>query len=317
VIRSGLLQQVTDVISRSGFAVVIFLGLTLTGNCGALPSLGTTPLKADNFSALQAYLFANKPDLGQFRLRGPFPVTEKEDFELRLSAKERIKTDLYLSAHGAKAPLAIFMHGYGSTKQDHRYQAMHLASWGVHSLVLDLPAQSAWVGNGRGLAKVVKFIQSSPGVIDNGVDANKIVLIGHSFGAYSVTVALASGAKVSGAVLLDPATADSRSPSYLGRVTVPVIVLGADENIASTRNRDYFYRYIKRGVAEVSIKGANHEDAQFPSHFPETTEAFQFTFAGALTAAAIGFSGGKRNDYAMASFGTAIASGDLFNARKK
>ena len=224
---------------------------------------------------------------------------------------------MYLSSHGEKAPLAIFLHGYDSSKQDHSYQAMHLASWGVNSLVLDLRARAAWVNNGRLLARLVKLIQTSPDMIDSRIDMGRIILVGHSFGGYSVTVARAEGTSVLGAILLDPATVDSSAPSYLARVRTPTVVLGADEYVSSARNRNYFFRYIKGGVAEVSIKGANHEDAQSPSHFSNTTEEYQVTFISALTGAAISFSGGRGFDYAWESFGSAIAKDTLFNPRKK
>jgi fermentation-respiration switch protein FrsA (DUF1100 family) len=304
--------------NRSFFFVLAWL--VLIGGCvqtQAPPSLKVTPLKPATFSSLQQHLFTSKPDFDQFRLRGPFPVTEKADYEIRLSPKERISSDLYLSAHGEKAPLAIFMHGYDSSKQDHSYQAMHLATWGVHSLVLQLPARAAWVGNGRVLARVVKFIQTSPEIIDSRIDVSRIILVGHSFGGYSVTVALAEGASASGAILLDPATVDRASPSYLARVRAPVMVLGADEYVSSARNRNYFYRYIKGGVAEVSIKGANHEDGQSPSHFSGTTEEYQVTFISALTGAALSISGGRGFDFAWESFGNGTANDKLFNLRKK
>src|SRR5205814_5552545 len=101
-----------------------------------------------------------------------------------------------------------------------------------------------------------------------------------------------------GAILLDPATIGADLPKFLRRVAKPVIVLGADDDVAPTRNRDYFYEFVRSGVAELSIRGATHEDAQYPSETalqnfgldPDTTEELQVTFAAALTSAALSLS---------------------------
>lgn len=305
-------------ICRRGIVLIVLASLALVSGCARQPPrIEVTPLKPTTFNSLQLQLFTSRPNLDQFRSRGPFAVTAKPDSEIRLSVKERINSDLYLSSHGEKAPLAIFMHGYDGTKQDHSNQARHLASWGVHSLVLDLRARSAWVGNGRVLTRLVKTIRSSPDIIDPRIDLARIILVGHSFGGYSVTVALAEGTSALGAILLDPSTVDRAARNYIERVRTPTMVLGADEYVSSTRNRNYFFRFMKGGVAEISIKGANHEDAQSPSQHSNSTEEGQLAFISALTAAAMSFSGGRGIDYAWESFANAIANNTMFNPRKK
>src|SRR4030095_11638447 len=87
----------------------------------------------------------------------------------------------------------------------------------------------------------------------------------------------------------------------------------------------YFFRFIRSGVAEISIRNASHEDAQYPSEYalqafgidPYTTEELQITFASALTAAAFSLSSTGKFDYAWQSFGDALESGRVFKARKK
>src|SRR5205085_8583244 len=116
-------------------------------------------------------------------------------------------------------------------------------------------------------------------------------LVGHSFGGSAVAVALAEGVPAAGGILLDPAAIGKDLPNYLRRINKPVMLLGADDDVGSTRNRDYFYRFIRSGIAEISIRDAAHEDAQFPSEFslqnfgidPHTTEELQVTFVSALT----------------------------------
>ena len=289
-----------------------------------MPGLQQTSLRPKSIQELQQYLLTHPPDLALFRLRGPFAVDVHEDRELRISATERIETDLYLSASAEKAPLVIFLHGYETSKRAHAYQAMHVASWGMHSLSVQLSKHGPWIGNGRTLARIVNLIQSSPALVDRRIDPDRIVLVGHSFGGASVAVALAEGARAAGGVLLDPAAVGRDLPTYLRRIAKPVIVIGADDELSAARNRDYFYRYI-RSVMEVSVRDAVHEDAQYPSeysleHFgrdPYTTEESQVAFASAATAAAFSVSATGTFDYAWASFTPALENGTFFNAKKK
>ena len=291
--------------------------VTLAGGFARLPNIGVTSLKATTLIELQGYLLNHKADLDLFGLRGPFAVTMQKEFEIRLSITERINTDLFLSAHTEKAPLVIILHGFDSSKEDHTYQAMHLASWGMHSLSLQLPNKGPWVINGKTLAKFVQFIYRWPEIFDNHVDVKKIILVGHSFGGAAVAVALAEGAPATGAILLDPAAISRELPSYLSRIKKPVLILGADEHVSPARNRDYFYRFVRRGIAEVSIKDAIHEDAQFPSESMQATEELQVTFMRAMTSAAFSLSSTGKFDYAWASFGDVLKNGKFFNAKKK
>jgi len=303
------------------FAIAIAC-LALVSSCARLPSTGVTSLKPATMSELRGYLLSHKADLDQFRLRGPFAVAVQKDYEIRLSANERIDADLYLSAPAEKAPLVIFLHGYENSKEDHAYQAMHLATWGMHSLALQLPNNGPWVGNGRTLAKIVSYIYRRPEIIDSRIDVNRIILVGHSFGGSSVAIALAEGARAAGGILLDPAGVGKVLPNFLRRINKPVMLLGADEKVSSTRDRGYFYRYIRSGIAEVSIRDATHEDAQYPAELPlqlfeSTTEELQITFVSALTSAAFSLAHTGKFDYAWTSFGNAIDNGKLINAKKK
>jgi pimeloyl-ACP methyl ester carboxylesterase len=274
---------------------------------------------------LQRDLLVNKADVDQFRLRGPFAVATHSDYQLRLSASEHISADLYLSAPAERAPLVILLHGYDNTKEDHAYQAVHLASWGMHCLAVQLPNRGRWVRNARTLARMVDLIHRHPEVIDSRVDAKKIILVGHSFGASTVAITLAEHASSLGGILLDPAAVGKGLPALLTRIDKPVMVLGADESIFPARNRDYFYRFIRRRVAEISIRGAAHEDAQFrletaghaSGNESSATEEHQITFVSALTSAALSLASTGRFDYAWKSFDDATKSGKFINPRKK
>ena len=110
-----------------------------------------------------------------FRPRGPYAVAAREDFVIDLSSNEHIESDLFLSERSEKSPLVILMHGFDSSKKDHTYQALHLASWGMHSLAVQLPNKGPWVNNGKTLAKIVRLLYGAPKIIDNRFDINKIV----------------------------------------------------------------------------------------------------------------------------------------------
>ena len=304
-------------INRRFVVLLAITWLALAGGCSKVLNTGQTPIKAKSPDELKSYLLKHKPELGQFRLRGPFAVAVQDSFEIRLSTTELIDTDLFLSAHREKAPLVIFMHGYDSSKDSHTHQALHLASWGMHCLSLQLPNHGPWVANGRTIAKIVQFIHRWPEIVDGRIDVDKIILVGHSFGAAAVAVALAEGAPAAGAILLDPAFENAALPKFLRKIAVPVMVLGADERISEARNRENFYRFIRAGVHEVSIRDATHEDAQYPSAFASTTEDAQITYASAITAAAFSLSADGKFDYAWHSFSSAFSSGQFFNARWK
>ena len=160
-----------------------------------------TPIKAASPAEIQQYLLSHKPDVEQFRLRGPFTIIERRDLEIPVSPDLTVEADLYLCAAARKAPLVIVLHGLDNSKEDHAFQAMHVASWGMHGIALSLPKHGPWVANGRTLARLVEAIQRTPQLVDNRIDADKIILVGHSFGATAVAAALGEGARALGGVL--------------------------------------------------------------------------------------------------------------------
>ena len=179
-------------IGLSGFRIAVLLLIALmahsVGCARPFPATEVTPIKAADPAELQRYLLSRKPDVAQFRLRGPFAVLERRDLEIPLSGLT-VEADLYLCAAARKAPLVIVLHGYDNSKEDHAFQAMHLASWGMHSIALDLPKRGPWIANGRTVARLVDAIHRTPQLVDGRIDADKIILAGHSFGATAVAAA--------------------------------------------------------------------------------------------------------------------------------
>ena len=300
--------------------------LALAPGCGRqLPATGVTKLKAKTPAELEEILLSRKPDVAEFRARGPFAVTEREDLEIPLPSGLAVEADLYLCAAARKAPLVIVVHGHGNSKDDHVFQALHVASWGMHGLAISLPNHGPWIANGRTLAALVRAIRQAPQLVDQRIDPEKIILVGHSFGATAVAAALGEGAPVVGAVLLDPAGIGRQLPDLLKRITVPVMVVGADEAVWPARNRGFFFRFIPAGVGEVSIRDAVHEDAQSASEdltvpfqpHPLATEEEQITFVAALTSATFSLAVTGGIDYAWNSFDNAFLNGTFYNSRRK
>lgn len=289
------------------------------------PATKVTSIKAANPAELQRYLLSRKPDVAQFRFRGPFAIRERRDLEIPVDADLTVTADLYLCAAAGNAPLVIVVHGSNNSKEDHAFQAMHLASWGMHGLALDLPKGGPWIANGRTLAKLVGAIHRMPQLVDRRIDAHRIVLAGHSFGATAVSTALGEGAPALGGVLLDPTAIGRGLSQLLKQIAVPVMVIGADEEIWPARNRGPFYRFIPRAVGEISIRDTVHEDAQYPNQHtlrafeedPDDTEEAQIAFVSALTASAFGLVATGNLDYAWNSFENAFKNGIFFNARRK
>ena len=307
-------------------ALLLAAAVALVGGCARhMPATGVTSLKATSPADLQSALLSRKPEVAQFRLRGPFAVSEETDIEIPLPSGVTVTADLFLCAQAKKAPLVIVVHGHDNSKEDHAFQAMHVASWGMHGMAVQLPNQGPWITNGRTLASLVKAIRSMPQFAGGRVDPDRIILVGHSFGATAVSAALGTGAPALGGVLLDPAGIGRELPGLLKRIHVPVLVIGADEDIWPTRNRAYFFRFIPSGVGEVSIRDAVHEDAQYPSERtlrafeekPMESEEAQITFVSALTAAAFSLAATGNIDYAWSSFDDGVKKGVFFNPRRK
>ena len=315
-------RSVTVIPHPSSFILCAALLAALVGGCARIPT-GVTPIKAQNTEQLQKQLQDRAPSLDQFRVRGPFGVEQSSDLVITLPGGERVTADLYLSNAPGKLPLVILMHGYDNTKADHAYQAFHVASWGMHSLAISLPTRARWQGNGRSLTGLVNTIQRRPEVLDPRIDTSRIIIAAHSFGAISTSVALAEGAPAMGGILLDPAAIGKEVPGFIRRINKPLMVVGADPRVSVARERDNFFRFARGGVTEVSIKGAAHEDAQFPmggglmSFASGTTEEYQLTFVAALTAAAFSLSSYGTFDYAWRSFRPGLDSGKLINPRRK
>ncbi len=226
---------------------------------------------------------------------GPFRYTEHLNWRIALSPRETVITDAFIPDGQSPAPLVVFVHGNHSSKEAHRNQAKHLASWGFHSLALQMTKKAEWPANGDRLARLIRILATNPSVISERLDPRRIFVAGHSFGGSAATLAAASGAPVAGLILLDPAVVGPMVENAIPKVKVPAIVLGADRSVYKSRKRGLFWQRLGAEAGELSIRGATHDDAQHPSMFslsalgvdPWTSESQRRLFLVSITASAL------------------------------
>ncbi len=245
------------------------------------------------------------PAIDRFAEKGPFAVLERLNKELSLNLDEVVVLDHFAPITTDKAPVVVISHGNFSAKAAHRDQAIRLASWGFHVLSFEVPNRDQWLGNGRRLARILGLIHRSPELLGEKVDGEKLIVVGHSFGGSASVLAIAEGAPVVGAVLLDPAVVHSRVVSAMQGVNVPVVLLGSDQKLFLARGRSKFFKNISGEMLEVTVTGAVHDDAQGPSMFsrsslgvdPFTSRDNQKYFRSMLTVAVIGLSSSGTLDF--------------------
>src|ERR1044071_3039973 len=165
-------------ITRS-FRIPVLLPIALMSALGCarqFPATQVTTIKASPPDELRKYLVEQKPDVAQFRSRGPFTVVARKDLQIPVASDLTVEADFYLCVAARKAPLVIVLHGQDNSKEDHAFQAMHLASWGMHALALDLPNRGPWIANGITLTKLTELIHRTPQLVDDRIDTDKIIL---------------------------------------------------------------------------------------------------------------------------------------------
>jgi len=124
---------------------LLFSVLTLQlGACATIPAKKAT-FEPESFSEIRSFLLNKQPSLKIFRQNGPFSHHMHKNFAIRVTTTDLIFTDLFLADHNQKAPLVIFVHGNGSWKEAHRFQAISIASWGMHALTLQMPNYKRWM----------------------------------------------------------------------------------------------------------------------------------------------------------------------------
>ena len=111
-----------------------------------------------------------------FKEAGPFNYTEEDDFEIRVSKDEIVKTDIFLVKSKEKKPLLIFQHGNKAHKGVHKEQAKRAASWGFNVITVEQPNVKRWLTNGKVLSNLTKLLYKWPQILNSKFDKENIVL---------------------------------------------------------------------------------------------------------------------------------------------
>jgi dienelactone hydrolase len=303
--------------------LTLLVGVCLTA-CQTTPP--PTAITSTSFTELKTTLSGKIPALKTYWEIGPFSYVVKNDFKVRISEKEIINSDLYLSDHKDPGPLVIIQHGNLSNKKFHENQARHLASWGIHVLVLEQPNRNRWIKNGIVISQLVKLLEVWPQLLGRKFDVTQIIGVGHSFGGSAMAIAAGKGAPFKGVILLDPAIFNKTVPKYIEKIKLPVILLGADKEVFVSRQRELFFQLKNKNIAEISVTDATHNDAQFPDQFSlrnalgighTTSEARQQVFTAAIVASVFSFVLQDGYDYAWSIFKRNLQSGLFKDAIKK
>jgi dienelactone hydrolase len=253
-----------------------------------------------------------------FRKNGPFEYEIIENYNISLSPTNNLTTDLFIPQTKSKSPLIIMVHGNKFSKEVHKNQGKRIASWGFHCLIVGVPNQGQWIKNGLSITYLTKLIYDYPNIISSNIDRTKIILVGHSFGGSAVTIAAGRNAPVAGLILLDPAVVHKSIRKYMTKINTPVVLLGADPNVFTSRKRKLFFNNIAGPMTEVTITGATHNDAQSPSitkviwgFDPFTTAKYQETFLQAIIASSFSLTTNNSVNYAWKAFRPYLKQGIL------
>ena len=276
---------------------------------------------AHSYNEISSILAKREAKVDYFFKRGPLEVKKISNLKLPLDLEYSLDMDLFLPVQEKTSPLLIFQHGNRSSKEYHSKQADLAASWGFTAMTIKQPNRGEWLENGKRLKRLTELLSVWPSLLKKKFNPKKIILVGHSFGGSAIAIASGHGAPVSGLIFLDPALVHNSVKESLKKISVPAIILGADEAVFKSRRRTNFYQYFKGPLTEISISGATHNDAQFPNMFewkqaiglkPNPQEKKQQQFAAAIVAAAFSLAEGQSAHY----FKSAVESSKKISIKK-
>ncbi|MGE0172918.1 MAG: alpha/beta hydrolase [Oligoflexales bacterium] len=305
--------------------VVLFIVAIWIASCQTSAQLDVR--REVTFNTVKKSILAEGGSIEMFSKAGSFRYKEMLNFQIPISPEDVLSTDLFLSQHDDYAPLLVIQHGNLADKSVHEYQARLAATWGFHVLVVSQTNEKRWIRNGHNLARLVSLLRSWPEILGSHFNPDQIILVGHSFGGSAVAIAAGSGEDVAGVIFLDPALYSPAVKKYLSNMKAPALLLGADPKVFMSRSRATFYALPDK-IAEVSFRGATHNDAQYPSQFlweelfmlvPKPVEERQRYFAAGIVLGSFAFASPKSNKltFAWNALVKAKQKGIVATARKK
>src|ERR1051325_2544687 len=93
------------------FRIPILLPIALMSALGCarqFPATQVTTIKASTPDELQKYLLAQKPDVAQFRSRGPFTVVARKDLQIPVASDLTVEADFYLCVAAPIAAIPVY-----------------------------------------------------------------------------------------------------------------------------------------------------------------------------------------------------------------
>lgn len=294
--------------------------MALTTACTSLQKFAG---KVTVAQTMHSKIIALEPELKRFGAKGPFEVKEKLGRELSIDAKNTLVVDHFYAESSDKVPVIFVTHGNYSSRSAHNIQARHLASWGFHVVASDFPNRNEWLENAKRLKNLTELIYKMPTILGSNADSGRMLLVGHSFGGSASIVAASQGAPVMGIVLLDPAIVHRRVISDMRSIDLPVVILGADKTVFTSRGRERFWKYVGGEIAEISVPKATHDDAQGPSMFarsalgidPFTSKDHQKIFRSVLAVSVLGVATSGTLDFPLTIFNREEDEGVLQDVR--
>mgnify|MGYP001572712724 CR=1 FL=1 len=203
----------------------------------------------------------NTPDTGEF---GPYPV-KKMTIDIPTKNGKTVKADVYVPQTKANEPLPLVFHSYGlgSNKENHAGTAKHYASWGMVTIVPQLPNDSDKTSeNSEEVANWVKWAQSNPEQL-RGLNLNfehGVGLSGHSFGGLTSIMAGATPG-VGAIVALDPADQNGKGKAFASNIKAPsAFIMGDPALVNQLSNGSDIYKAAGGNKEIINVQGAKHMD---------------------------------------------------------
>lgn len=190
-----------------------------------------------------------------------------------------------------RSPLAMMSHGYGGNRFDQAFLAEHLAARGIACLAVGHPDSHGRPNRWRHLHErpsrfvgAFRCLSAESGLGGIGVDWDRVILVGHSAGAYSALVGAGGNPRfdlepeffpvrdrlaafvpadhriggVRAVILLAPALSNLFDAEGLWPVTCPVLIVAAEHETARLLGSVAAYAARLPDARFVTLPGAGH-----------------------------------------------------------
>jgi dienelactone hydrolase len=182
-----------------------------------------------------------------------------------LPAAGQVVVDLYEPAAQGRVPLVLVAHGFWRSRSNMAGWGRHLAGQGYLAAVPDLPAWSDQARNGRAINQLLTWLLVHP-PDRRSIDPDRIALVGVSAGGLVTLLAGADNPGVRVWIGLDPVDRGGAGAAAAPRMAAqPFIVTAELSQCNAHGNASAIARSLAPRAAVVSIPGASHADAEWPT----------------------------------------------------